>query len=98
LDISFSNDYGSLGRGIYFAKDPKYSIPDYWYNDSSFIYVFLCKVHCGTYKSVKEQFYKPKLFDKHKGIYYYSVCNSQILVVYANYKAYPFYLIKLKHI
>jgi hypothetical protein len=29
LDISFSNDYGSLGRGIYFAKDPKYSIPDY---------------------------------------------------------------------
>ncbi len=97
FDISFSNDAGSQGRGLYFAKESTYSIPAYCYFDGTFYFVFLCKVHCGnSYNSGGGKFYKPPLFNAQKGIYYDSVYNTQMVVVYENHKAYPYYLIKMK--
>lgn len=100
FDISFSNDAGKYGRGLYFAKDPNYSIPNYCYLEGVDFYVFLCKVYIGVSYNNKligsNQIKKPPILDEINEIYYDSIEDPQMVVVYENYKAYPFYLIKFR--
>jgi hypothetical protein len=83
FDISFASDTGSFGRGIYFARQASYSLPNYCFMSRGKIYLFLAKVITGIphvsgslsrsvindYKSLK----KPPLMDEFKFIYYDSV-------------------------
>ena len=106
FDISFSQDKGSFGRGIYFAKYFLYSHQGYSYNKGDKKYLFLARVITGKsyFSPHGVRYKKPPLLDKEKEIYYDSVTNnllsmefhnlSHMYIVYENDKAYPFYLIE----
>jgi hypothetical protein len=107
FDISFANDGGMFGRGLYFARMASYSCPSYCYFDKekNVYHVFLSKVITGICHVTTSGtgFKKPPFWDSSKMIYYDSVTNvdnkndddnvNQMYVVYENDKAYPYYLI-----
>ena len=106
FDISFSSDGGSYGRGIYFARRAAYSCNGYVYVSKNKNYIFLAKVLTGKCINIpgNNQLRKPPFYNQEKFIYYDSVTNvrnesnsydvEQMIIVYNNEKAYPYYLIE----
>jgi hypothetical protein len=109
FDISFSSDGGSYGRGIYFARRALYSASGYAYLVGKKNYMFLAKVLTGMCIQTHggAQLRKPPFCDQAKFIYYDSVTNNQnknnsydvdqMIIVYNNEKAYPYYLMEYEY-
>ncbi len=106
FDISFSSDGGSYGRGIYFARRALYSASGYAFFNNDKYYLFLAKVLTGKCIQIpgNPNLRKPPFYDQARFIYYDSVTNNnnpqnsydidQMIIVYNNEKAYPYYLIE----
>jgi hypothetical protein len=106
FDISFASDGGSLGRGIYFARQALYSYGRYCYVENGKGFLFLAKVITGESWNLGSKkgnnkivsgigLKKPPFWDESKFIYYDSVTDgSTMSVIYENDKAYPYYLIE----
>ena len=107
FDISFSNDGGLYGRGLYFAKNFSYSFNGYSHNKNKCNYIFLARVitgsSCYLKKNIKDM-KKPPMYDEKNNIYFDSVTNldeksnvflnGHMFIIYENDKAYPYYLIE----
>jgi hypothetical protein len=96
FNINFSN-LGSLGKGIYFAKECSYS-NSYCYNDGHGTrQMFYCLVLVGNSEIYNgSQQFNTNYRDVAQKIRYESVVegpNQTIYVVFKNRRAYPLYLI-----